>query len=52
MTNSLPDTLRLRRAKWVGYLILAIVLGLAFWGYSTPSMVLSWDNLMALCGFG
>jgi len=38
--------------RWAGYAVLAGVLALAFWGYTTPGMMLSWENLMALCGFG
>jgi len=41
-----------RRWRWAGYAVLSVVLALAFWGYTTPEMMLSWENLMALCGFG
>jgi hypothetical protein len=40
------------RWRWLGYAALAGVLALAFWGYTTPEMMLNWENLMALCGFG
>ena len=45
-------TPRGRRWRWLGYAGLALVLGLAFWGYTMPDMALSWETLMALCGFG
>jgi len=41
-----------RRWRWAAYAVLSGVLALAFWGYTTPGMMLSWENLMALCGFG
>ncbi len=31
---------------------LAAVLALAFMGYLRPELMLNWDALMALCGFG
>lgn len=37
--------------RWLGYGALAVVLGLALWGYTQPEFVLNWDTLMALCGF-
>ncbi|MCY1518223.1 hypothetical protein D9M68_529330 [compost metagenome] len=42
-----------RHRGWrvAGMLALAAVLGLAFWGYSTPEMQIQWENLAALCGF-
>ncbi len=43
---------RLRRfIAAVGVLALVAVLGLAFWGYTTPEMQIHWENLAALCGF-
>jgi hypothetical protein len=47
-----PSTVR-RHCGWraVGMLALAAVLGLAFWGYTTPQMQIHWENLAALCGF-
>lgn len=54
--NSLRDEARpaepARGWRWAAYAVLAGVLALAFWGYTTPDMMLSWENLMALCGFG
>lgn len=44
-------TERGRLWRWLGYGALTLVLGLAFWGYTTPDMALSWETLMALCGF-
>ncbi|MFA7680897.1 MAG: hypothetical protein WCY07_12210 [Pigmentiphaga sp.] len=33
-------------------LVLAVlVIGLAFLGYQRPTFLVSWDALMALCGF-
>lgn len=42
-----------RHRGWraAGALALAAVLGLAFWGYTTPEMQIHWENLAALCGF-
>ena len=42
-----------RRNAWraFGVLALVAVLGLAFWGYTTPEMQIHWENLAALCGF-
>ena len=52
MTHS-PHPEAPRRKGWraVGVLALAAVLGLAFWGYTTPEMQIHWENLAALCGF-
>lgn len=38
-----------RLAGWGG--ALALVLGLAFWGYTQPDMQIHWENLASLCGF-
>ncbi|WP_126376183.1 hypothetical protein [Achromobacter spanius] len=46
-----PAVRRHRGWRAVGGLALAAVLGLAFWGYTTPDMQLHWENLAALCGF-
>ncbi|MDH0091654.1 hypothetical protein N7373_09380 [Achromobacter mucicolens] len=46
-----PETPRRNRWRAVGVLALAAVLGLAFWGYTTPEMQIHWENLAALCGF-
>lgn len=46
-----PAVRRHRGWRAVGVLALAAVLGLAFWGYTTPDMQLHWENLAALCGF-
>lgn len=43
------------RRSWrsaVGYVALAGLLALAFYGYTRPDLVVSWETLMALCGFG
>jgi len=37
--------------RWTIYLGVAGLLTLGFWGYLSPSIVLSWDTLLALCGF-
>jgi len=42
---------RSRCARAAGYAGLAAVLGLAFWGYLSPSLRLHWETLVALCGF-
>ncbi|MEB2398181.1 MAG: hypothetical protein OZ927_01430 [Alcaligenaceae bacterium] len=44
-----PDAARHRRV--VGALVLAVVLGLSFLGYLTPSMRIQWENFMSMCGF-
>ncbi len=51
--TSAPHPQPRRRKGWraVGVLALAAVLGLAFWGYTTPAMRIHWENLAALCGF-
>jgi len=46
-----PATRRHRGWRAAGVLALAAVLGLAFWGYTTPEMQIHWENLAALCGF-
>ena len=38
--------------RWAGYAALTAVLALAFYGYMRPDLVVSWETLMALCGFG
>ena len=45
-----------RRAARLGWHIaaglgLVVVLGVAFWGYLTPDMVLNWESVASLCGF-
>ncbi len=43
---------RLRPAwRVAGFLVLFLVLALAFAGHLSPDMKLQWENLMALCGF-
>jgi hypothetical protein len=37
--------------RWTGYAAFAAVVALGFWGYSSPGLRLSWDALVALCGF-
>ncbi|CAB3734290.1 Uncharacterised protein [Achromobacter denitrificans] len=49
--SSSPPATRRRGWRAAGWLALAAVLGLAFWGYSTPEMQIHWENLAALCGF-
>jgi hypothetical protein len=52
MPHATPPTVRRHRGwRAVGVLALVAVLGLAFWGYTTPDMQLHWENLAALCGF-
>ncbi|MGE8618870.1 MAG: hypothetical protein ACN6O0_13695 [Achromobacter spanius] len=52
MPHANPSAVRRHRGwRAVGGLALAAVLGLAFWGYTTPDMQLHWENLAALCGF-
>lgn len=52
MTASLhPKAPRRKGWRAFGVLALAAVLGLAFWGYTTPEMQIHWENLAALCGF-
>jgi len=46
-----PAPRRHRAWRAVGMLALAAVLGLAFWGYTTPNMQVHWENLASLCGF-
>ena len=46
-----PETPRRKGWRAVGVLALAVVLGLAFWGSTTPEMQIHWENLAALCGF-
>lgn len=48
-----PSTSPGRRLGWrlAGLAALALVLGLAFWGYTTPEMQIHWENLASLCGF-
>lgn len=50
-TPSAPAARRHRGWRIAGGLALAAVLGLAFWGYTTPEMQIHWENLAALCGF-
>ena len=49
--QSPPHAGRRARWRWVAYPLLAVVLALGFWGYTTPDMMLNWETLMALCGF-
>lgn len=42
---------RHRGWRLLGWTALALVLGLAFWGYTTPEMQIHWENLASLCGF-
>jgi len=42
---------RLRYGRAALYAGLAVVLGLAFWGYLSPGLRLHWETLVALCGF-
>ncbi|WP_197064627.1 hypothetical protein [Achromobacter sp. RTa] len=53
MTPQPSATPAARRSRWrvAGALVLVAVLGLAFWGYTTPEMQIHWENLAALCGF-
>ena len=46
-----PEAPRPKGWRVVGVVALAAVLGLAFWGYTTPEMQIHWENLAALCGF-
>lgn len=39
-----------RRWRWPVYGGLAAVVALGFWGYRSPTLMLAWDNLLALCG--
>lgn len=50
---SAPASTARRHRGWrvLGGVALAAVLGLAFWGYTTPDMQIHWENLAALCGF-
>ncbi|CAB3652229.1 MULTISPECIES: hypothetical protein [Achromobacter] len=52
--NATPASKPVRRQRgWrlLGWVALALVLGLAFWGYTTPGMQIHWENLASLCGF-
>ncbi|WP_230846729.1 hypothetical protein, partial [Achromobacter xylosoxidans] len=52
--NARPAPTPARRHRgWrlLGWTALALVLGLAFWGYTTPEMQIHWENLASLCGF-
>ena len=42
---------RHRGWRLAGLGALALVLGLAFWGYTSPEMQIHWENLASLCGF-
>ncbi|MFD4841662.1 hypothetical protein ACFWP0_29475 [Achromobacter sp. NPDC058515] len=46
-----PTARRHRGWRLAGAVALAAVLGLAFWGYTSPEMSVHWENLAALCGF-
>ncbi|AEC22001.1 hypothetical protein PT7_3461 [Pusillimonas sp. T7-7] len=37
--------------RYVGFIALLAVMGLAFAGYLSPEMRLQWANFAALCGF-
>ncbi|MGS1009862.1 hypothetical protein [Achromobacter anxifer] len=50
-TPSAPAARRHRGWRVAGALALVGVMGLAFWGYTTPEMQIHWENLAALCGF-
>ncbi|VFR20779.1 hypothetical protein ANDA3_3231 [plant metagenome] len=42
------------RRRWLlaaGGLALAAVLGIGFWGYMQPGMMLNWETVAAFCGF-
>jgi hypothetical protein len=40
-----------RRWKYLGALVLGMVLLVAFLGYLHPNMLLDWETVMRLCGF-
>ncbi|MGE8659692.1 MAG: hypothetical protein ACN6O8_23335 [Achromobacter sp.] len=50
-TPCAPAARRHRGWRLLGWAALALVLGLAFWGYTTPDMQIHWENLASLCGF-
>ncbi|WP_198529717.1 hypothetical protein [Achromobacter sp. DH1f] len=52
-TPASPPASPRRHTGWrvAGWTALALVLGLAFWGYTTPEMQIHWENLASLCGF-
>lgn len=50
--ESSDPPLRLSRGwRWTLYLGAAVLLGVGFLGYLSPSIALSWETLVALCGF-
>jgi len=50
-THSVSAARSHRGWRIAGALALVAVMGLAFWGYTTPEMQIHWENLAALCGF-
>lgn len=38
-----------KRLFW--FFLALIIIGLAFLGYQRPTFLVSWDAMMALCGF-
>lgn len=46
-----PSTTAGRVWRVLGWVTIVLVLGLAFWGYLTPSMMVNWESLAAMCGF-
>jgi len=43
--------MRARVWRWLGGVVLAAVLALAFVGYLTPGVRASWETMASLCGF-
>ena len=51
-SDSSSQSLQLSRGwRWTIYIGVAVLLGVGFWGYLSPTLVLSWETLVALCGF-
>lgn len=48
---SAPSARRHRGWRLAGWAASALVLGLAFWGYTQPEMQIHWENLASMCGF-
>jgi len=48
-TDPTPSLLP-RRWRVAGWLALAVALGAGFMAYGHPSIMVQWENLMALCG--